>query len=62
MLSAIGFSDFVVGKAVKNGKTRCLSAVTTKNCFSEKWGKNSGLGVYPSLCELAEEIVAVPQL
>jgi hypothetical protein len=36
MLSAIDFSGFVVGKkAVKNGKARCLSAVTTKNCFSD---------------------------
>src|SRR3954453_3729077 len=30
------FSGFVVGRnAAKNGKTRCLPAVTTKNCFSE---------------------------
>jgi len=36
MLSAIDFSGFVVGRnAAENGKTRCLPAVTTKNCFSE---------------------------
>jgi hypothetical protein len=44
MLSAIDFSGFVVSRnAAKNGKTRCLPAVTTKNCFSEKWGQIGGL-------------------
>jgi hypothetical protein len=42
MLSAIDFSGFVVGRnAAKNGKTKCLPAVTTKNCFSESWQKST---------------------
>jgi hypothetical protein len=41
ILLAIDFSGFVVGRnAAKNGKTRCLPAVTTKNCFSESWLKS----------------------
>jgi hypothetical protein len=60
LLSTIDFSGFVVGRnAAKNGKTRCLPAVTTKNCFFRKWGEISGLGIYASLCELMEGIVTV---
>jgi hypothetical protein len=33
-----------------------------KELFFRKWGEISGLGVYPSLCELVEGIVTVPQL
>jgi hypothetical protein len=32
-----------------------------KELFFRKWGKISGLGVYPSLCELVEGIVTVPR-
>jgi len=31
-----------------------------KELFFRKWGKISGLGVYPSLCELVEGIVTTP--
>jgi hypothetical protein len=31
-----------------------------KELFFRKWGEISGLGVYPSLCELVEGIVTVP--
>ena len=31
-----------------------------KELFFRKWGEISGLGVYPSLCELMEGIVTVP--
>jgi hypothetical protein len=32
-----------------------------KELFFRKWGEISGLGVYPSLCELVEGIVTVPR-
>jgi hypothetical protein len=33
-----------------------------KKLFFRKWGEISGLGVYPSLCELVEGIVTVPRV
>jgi hypothetical protein len=31
-----------------------------KELFFRKWGEISGLGIYPSLCELVEGIVTAP--